>query len=1107
MEHTCSSDNLADEMMNAGTPAVLVCAPVGAGKTSACLNIYRQLDDDFGSRCMILSPNAPTADYLRRRLIASSETGVVIAPNIATFSAINARILATGNKPPEYLSPMKRYLLLRRIVDDLLAKGKLEVFTAIADTPGLITTLDASIAELKRAAIDPANLAQTADDAKHLPKNADLLAVYTAYQQYLNDNNLYDTEGQAWLARDLLVATPNASAESCGLGKTSMLIADGFTDFTPTQLEILRLLSARLDKTVFTLPLTNDSRTRMWRWSANTASAINDAFGERLTTLRAECPGNNSDLHDIQASLFDMQAAPIATPANLQIIEAAGMDAEVAAVARRVKLLLTQGEEPDDIAVITRSGISYDATIRRVFRHHDIPLAAKPTPLADMPIVRFAADAASLAPQFASDDVLRVLRSSYFRPESLGNFTRPTAAIAEMIIREGNVLEGRQAYATAAQRMIWSCSRATRNEDEPRTMHLGPLEVTPQSLQDAADMMDLLFAAISGDITKAAPAKPQTAILRIIDSLKLQEAACSHRAAELIARDLRAIALLTQALMQMGSGKMTPITLRQALSMVSCPPPRGESLVTVLDILSARAMRFKHVFLMGVNEGAFPSRQNDGALLGESERNIWRQSGAKLHSRGDLAAREMLLFYLAISRSDSHLTVSYQTSSNSGKPAAASGFVESLLEPMGGLDALDAAERITRIKLGTFLPPPDQLANRRDVATMAVSGWFADPERLDPRVIAWATANMRETIVRSVRGVCVRRRRWQAGECDRFDGRIDNPRLIETLLARYPGGTVFSASRLNSFACCPWQYFATYVLKLSPLPQPQRNLEATTRGEFMHEVLYRVMTALHAEIAGPVPLAGVDIEHVLQVLAAAIEAESEPYERRTPFPRLWQIQRNQMHRHVAGYLRELVACDEAKCGAQAIHFELAFGMPARNMPDDELTDAASTPDPVKLETSAGTVSLRGKIDRVDNTSASDDADVVIVDYKTGRLPRIADIVAGRNLQLPLYARAAEQLLTRKSAGGQFHRVAAGGGKLDFTSSAKGRAIKDAGGFDEAFDKAIARVGEFITQMREGRFDVTPTGDCPSYCPFKQICQFAPARKEAKAEIPAGGNSK
>ena len=40
-------------------------------------------------------------------------------------------------------------------------------------------------------------------------------------------------------------------------------------------------------------------------------------------------------------------------------------------------------------------------------------------------------------------------------------------------------------------------------------------------------------------------------------------------------------------------------------------------------------------------------------------------------------------------------------------------------------------------------------------------------------------------------------------------------------------------------------------------------------------------------------------------------------------------------------------------------------------------------------------------------------------------------------------------------------------------------------------------GRFVAGMAAGRFDVTPTHDCPTHCPFRQICEHSPARARRK----------
>lgn len=102
--------------------------------------------------------------------------------------------------------------------------------------------------------------------------------------------------------------------------------------------------------------------------------------------------------------------------------------------------------------------------------------------------------------------------------------------------------------------------------------------------------------------------------------------------------------------------------------------------------------------------------------------------------------------------------------------------------------------------------------------------------------------------------------------------------------------------------------------------------------------------------------------------------------------------------------------------------------------------------------------------------------------------------------MPLYAEAARQLLGCDCLGGVFHRVGRSK-KLQEHYFARMRFIRgryaEVDDYEDLLSKVLARVGEFLQAMREGRFDVMPTADCPSYCPFRQICHYSPARDEVK----------
>lgn len=1082
MEGESVSSELTQRIAQSAAPVVVVSGPAASGKTTAVLDIYhRHLRPEGTSSCVILVPNASSAEHLRRQMLARSTSGAVAQPNVLTFSAFAGRVLARSGMTARRLSPMQRHLLLQRLVRELHSQGKLSTLSSVADAPGLVTALDRAIAELKRGAIDPEVLATTVTETQG--KAADLLTVYQQYQQELLAADLYDVEGQMWLARESLASDPDSLQQV--LGDTQVIAIDGFTDFTPTQLEILRLVSLHVQKLVITLPLHNDNRHRLWYWSRQTLDNIRQTFAHRMEVIGVS-PQQTAPLADLLDRVFDLQAPACPLPSQIDLIATAGIEAEVSAVARRIKRLLLNGQPAGSIAVLTRNRPTYGPVIQRVFAQHEIPVSPPQTPLTELPIIRFVLDVALVGPNFLYTHVLRVIKNSYFRPQALGSFDRHTIAIAEMIIRQGNVLESRPSYQNAVQTFFQKATQTTGNEqedsDEDRTLSLGPLPATSEQIQQAGQMLEALFQL-------AETAK--TDLLKIADVLQVQQAACDQDDPIRIARDLRALEALANALRDVPDIPQSVPALREALTLANNPAPRTESLVDFCDVLDARPLRYQHVFLLGVNEGTFPSRQGESPLLSESLRQSWNAKGIHLDSRGDLAAREMLLFYLAASRADNRLTISYLTSNAGGQVQGESNFLTSLLEPAGGIKQARQEGRFEEIPLGSFLPSPEELTRKQDIITAAVCSSFGQIEA--PGAIAWTRQHAIEQVHRSARGIYARCRRWATGTCDSFDGHVKDPSLLETLCKRYPERVIFSPSRLGTFGMCPWQYFARYVLKLSPLPQPQEQLEPSTRGEFVHNVLFDMMTALHNQCDGPINLHEVAAETLLEQLDLAVTRESQKIAWKAPYPALWEIQRNQLHSELKRYIFELKK--NLLDGQQAAYFELSFGMDCSG----EDCDAHSIPQAVVYETPSGNVQLRGRIDRVDLIGDDGDAQLYIVDYKTGQLPSDKDILEGRNLQLPLYIEAAQKVLSNQATGGMFQRISSSSGKKQFVFSQDkhSKGIAQIGGYDEAIKEVRQVVGKFISNLRQGRFDLLPTHKCPSYCPYRQICHFSPARAEVK----------
>lgn len=1126
-----AGENVVDAILQAHQPVVLLRGPAACGKTSAVLAFHRRYLDAAGrSACLLVAPNTPAVADLKRRLLTDSPAGLVIAPPVTTIVGLAGRIMAAAGQTSHVLPAFKRRLLLRQIVNQLRDAGELSALSAVADTPGIVATLDRAIAELKRAAVDPEVLAEAIHQLSQDDRSRDLWKIYRHYQAQLQAANAYDVDGQLWQARDCLAA---AGQGDIGLGGVRALAIDGFTDFTPTQLQILNLLTGRVEKLVITLPFATDKRTRLWHWTTRTLNAIRQAFGDRLAEVELPAPPAPS-LRATWDNIFDPDAQAGDLPTDVHLLSAAGLDAEVASAARKIKRLLiadaaSSEKQSARITVLVRSLDEYGPAIARIFARHDIPVAAAPAALADQPVVRFLLDVASLAPEFSFQQVLRVIRSSYFQPQCLGDFGAQTSAIAEMLIRKGNVLSGAQTYHEAAVRLA-RVPGVIIDEDgqmEQEDIDLGPLSCTPQQIDQADRMLQKLFALSqqcadgfaggqkadssptseskepSPDDPAGEPSREPTTLSSLIHKLDLYRAALRLGDQELLARDLRALAALEDVLASVGSQarQFTLDDIRQALTAAACPSARAEAVVDVMDVLDARSLRYDHVFLLGVSEGQFPRHFNETSMLTDSDRQAYASQGLRLDTRGDLLAREMLLMYLAISRSGRTLHISFLQSDASGQPSAPSNFLLSMLDAFGGFKSLQQAGRVEVIPPGQFVPPADDLASASDAFSAALAGLF--DRRLNPAAaaLAWARKHQPAKLAAVAMGLFARHRRYLRGDCDAFDGRISDPSLLEHLARRYsgdgPDGVVFSASQLNAYGLCPWHFFGQYVLRLSPLEEPQRQLQPVEAGIFCHNVMFRVVQLLRQKRPAPLQLAQVPTADLEAALKKAIDDEAAQVQaHRVPYPLLWQLQLGHLRASLWQYLQE----ERVRSAELAtLHAELSFGMGPHA---GQGIDPASRREPVELATPTGKLRLRGKIDRVDQMASAAANGLLVIDYKTGQLPSGGDIEAGRNLQLPLYSAAVEQLLGAACLGGAFHKIGQGDRRQVYFaavkySAAKGQytPMKD---FDAKRQAAMALAGRFVQSMRQGRFDLLPTGNCPSYCPLRQICQFSPARQELKS---------
>jgi ATP-dependent helicase/DNAse subunit B len=352
-----------------------------------------------------------------------------------------------------------------------------------------------------------------------------------------------------------------------------------------------------------------------------------------------------------------------------------------------------------------------------------------------------------------------------------------------------------------------------------------------------------------------------------------------------------------------------------------------------------------------------------------------------------------------------------------------------------------------------------------------------------------------------------------------YDGQITQKDLRALIANHFGPDYVYSASGLSAFGNCPFKFFAARVLRLEPRNEAALDLPAIDAGKLLHDILRRFFER-HREDYLP----NRDRTDLLKELASVADEVFTEHERKVPplNERIWKIDCE-----IRKLILEQVLLHELRLqektqprGMTPTFFELAFGRVS------EGSDPASKTDYLKIERSrAGVTSttgyqpgedeqqqagsrlyseaalIQGQIDRVDVSASC--KSVVAYDYKLSQGARIIDMEAGRQLQIPIYLAALEQLFlpSFELAGGGYYRLRGKGRRLnqglyrrmrgDCTYVSSYTAMVDDMQWQRLRKDVGRRVWQFIDAMRAGDFRVKPSEGRKTcrFCDYSAVCRY------------------
>ena len=373
----------------------------------------------------------------------------------------------------------------------------------------------------------------------------------------------------------------------------------------------------------------------------------------------------------------------------------------------------------------------------------------------------------------------------------------------------------------------------------------------------------------------------------------------------------------------------------------------------------------KHLFLLGANDSVLPTVSPNTGILDSEERELLQQQGIALADADfDDLSSELQNIYAALAQPTESLTVTWPAGDETGARLLPSFVVE----------------RIRQL-FPTIQVEKETGGYRRELPAAALT----------------------------LAGRCQKGALWryfrENGQGAVLD-RMASPRSMgrgrlspEAVRSLYGGTVAMSASRLDKVKTCHFGYFMEYGLRARE--RKTAKFEAPEIGTFLHYLLENVLRALeNGEGIGraqPERLRALVAQYTEQYIAAVIDSYGDKSARfRYLFSRL---------RETACTIVENAVEEMQHSDFRPVAFELGFGGRDGQLPAITVTEGDTT------------LSVTGKVDRVDGWLKDGRLYLRVMDYKTGKKSfDLADVRYGLGIQMLLYLFALQ-----KSGGAYFGR--------------------------------------------------------------------------------------
>ncbi|NRT90544.1 helicase-exonuclease AddAB subunit AddB [Clostridium beijerinckii] len=961
----------------------------GTGKSKFCIdeiknNINKKLDIN---KLILLVPEQYTFMTENKILHEIGEHAFLRTEVLSFKKMAHNTFEEYGGRVKEIIKESGRNMLIHRVINENIES--LDYFNRMSREQGFNGIISEVISEFKKYNISIDSIRaidEKINDNELYQKIKELMIIYEAFNLKMHENYIDGDDQLTLLNKKLLESSAYVDSE---------VWIDEFTSFTPQQLDIIKVLAKRCRRVNITFCIDNESLnnnsediTDVFNIIKNTENKILKIMKEKNIAYDKPVNLNNAipyrfkdnlELDHIEKYFFSYPFNEYdKNPERITLYKASNIYDEIERVSKSITSLVREnGYRYRDISVVCRNIDDYEKIISVIFKDYNIPyfLDKKIQLLSNPLIVLISSAFEILLKNWSYESVFKYLKSGL------------TGIDNSYIDRlENFILEyGIKGYKWTSREIVnekWFIGNSELTDDKVLIAEIMgeiryPLMTFHNKINGKHKVKDIC-SAIYEFLVDVKVFDRINEWIKNFEELGLEDKVKEYSQVESIVIDI-----LDQAVDVIGEERLEYSEFFRILSSGFANEeigiiPVALDQVNIGDIARIKGRDVKVLYIVGINDGVIPASKKEEGLLSDRDRTTLGEVGINLSSTTrNKVFEEQYLLYIALTISSEYLMLSYPMADFEGKSLRPSIVISRMKKIFPNLIEESAIydSKILENKLSKVIAPIPTfneliISMRKDFDKEHIEHYW-------PEVYEWFKNNgeFKDKVKNIFKGLSY----------SNIGDKVPRNKLRK-LYQNDLEKLVFSVSKLEKYAECPFSYFVQYGLKA----KNRKVYEFTPPdlGSFVHEMLDSFTNKVRED---GILWSDLSNEKCKEIISNLIDKklmdESNSILNSTKkFKYLAQRFKRVISKSVS-----VIASQIGKGEFEVFKTEFDFG-------------SYSSGEAITLDLNDNEkVYLQGRIDRIDKLDLDGETYIRVIDYKTGAKKfDLNEIYYGLQMQLLVY---------------------------------------------------------------------------------------------------------